>query len=273
VVEKLEAEATQQPSSPVAVDAAVETPALQQPLASPPVETPTAAPVAEAEAPASQTQVPVSATPTFVDRFLPSFDRVQRWWIAALQKIRALLPASLNQKLSDWNLTAAGAVIVVVLLWTTVALLPGKPPDWAHIPAAEINTPPELKAPTTPEPVPIAPSPVASTPVPIAPSPVASTPEQNLIASIQDRVAQITNQYANGLIQSIEANFEASLLIVKVDEAWYNLSPSQQDKLADEMLRRSQELDFSKLQISDRSNTLLARSPVVGTHMVIFKRI
>jgi hypothetical protein len=51
-----------------------------------------------------------------------------------------------------------------------------------------------------------------------------------------------------------------------------NLKESQQDKLADEILRRSNELDFSKLEITDLKGTLLARSPVVGPNMVILKR-
>jgi len=36
------------------------------------------------------------------------------------------------------------------------------------------------------------------------------TPEQNLIASIENQVAEITDRYADGLIQSIQANFQSS---------------------------------------------------------------
>jgi len=203
----------------------------------------------------------VTASPTFFDQFLPSFDRVEGWWKGLLKQIRALLPASLNQKLSDWSLTGAIATTLVVLLWTTAALMPGKPAEVTAVIPKEIPTPSELTAPEQPEPVAIAPP----------PAPVL-TPEQNLIAAIQNQVTEITEKYANGLIQSIQANFPSSFLGVKVSEGWYNLNPSQQDKLADEMLRRSQELDFSKLQITDPEGTVLARSPVVGTHMVILKR-
>jgi len=48
------------------------------------------------------------------------------------------------------------------------------------------------------------------------------TPEQNLIASIENQVAEITDSYADGLIQSIQANFQGSLTI-KVGDDWYNL--------------------------------------------------
>src|SRR6478672_6379232 len=286
VAEKLEAEPTPSAIAPVStstevlsaaqevdevVPVPVETPLVEEPLAAPKTElpqveflnTPTtpepAQPDPEVLLKTSKTEKPA----TFVDKFLPSLERVQGWWTALLKQIRAVLPASLNQKLSDWGLTSAITTVIVLLLWTTVVLLPDKSSEVAKLPPppVEIPTPPELTAPRQPETVPIAP----------APAPVL-TPEQNLIAAIQNQVSEITEKYANGLIQSIQANFPSSLLVVKVSEGWYSLSQSQQDKLADEMLRRSQELDFSKLQITDSEGTALARSPVVGSHMVILKR-
>jgi hypothetical protein len=62
------------------------------------------------------------------------------------------------------------------------------------------------------------------------------------------------------------------LLIIKVSSDWYDIKPGKQDKLADEMLSRSAEMDFSKLEITDTKGNIVARSPVVGTHMVILKR-
>ncbi len=186
------------------------------------------------------------------------------WWTAALQKIRSLLPESVNQKLPDWSLTTAIIALVILLIWTPFALLSAKPEPTsvAEIPPAKIETPPELIAPQSPEPVKIEPP----------PGPVL-TPEENLIAGIQKQVAQLTSQYAaDGLIQSIQANFEGSLLTVKVSDGWYDLSQSQQDKLANEMFSQSQKLDFSKLEIRDSQDTVLARSPVVGGNMVILKR-
>jgi len=131
----------------------------------------------------------------------------------------------------------------------------------AKAPPNTINAPPELKAPEQPQPVEVEPPPTPEL-----------TPEQSLISAIQNQVAEVTQQYGNGLIRSIEANFLASRLIVKVNNGWYDLKESQQNKLADEILRRSKGLDFSKLEITDLNGTLLARSPVVGPNMVILKR-
>lgn len=215
-------------------------------------------------------------TPIFLDQILNG-------WGAVLEKIRSFLPKNLSA-LSNTALTGIIAGIAVILVWTTSVLLPGKPqpavvanvPDSEPAPTPTITPPPQLTAPTAPEPIEVAPSPVEVTPSPEPePSPappVQLTPEQNLIASIQNQVAEISDRYADGLIQSIQANFEGSSLTVKVGDDWYNLKQSQQDKLAEKMLERSKELDFTHLEITDSQGKLLARSPVVGNEMVILKR-
>lgn len=206
----------------------------------------------------------------------PSFlDKLQVGWNAALGKIRSLLPENLNQKLSDTALTGVIAGIAVILVWTTSALLPGKPPEVANVPSsdpvplANITTPPELTAPAEPQPIEVTPLPE---PVPTPTPTLELTPEQNLIASIENQVAEITDSYADGLIQSIQANFQGSRLTIKVGGDWYNLQQSQQDKLAARMLERARQLDFSQLEITDPQGKLLARSPMVGKDMVILKR-
>lgn len=234
------------------------------------------------EAPPAGTLPPATTGKT------PSFlNKLQMGWSAALAKIRSLLPENLNQKLSNTALTGIIAGIAVILVWTTSALLPGKPSEVANVPPSEqvppanLTTPPELTAPIAPEPVPpeltapVAPEPIEITPPPPVPTPTPTlelTPEQNLIASIENQVAEITDSYADGLIQSIQVNFQGSRLTIKVGDDWYTLKPSQQDNLAARMLDRARELDFSHLEITDPEGTLLARSPVVGTDMVILKR-
>lgn len=225
--------------------------------------------VEKLEAPAADT------TPSFLDKS-------QNWWSAALNKIRSLLPENISSNLSNTALTGIIAGIAALGVWTTSVLLPGKPqpPKVGSAPASELvpaptitapplTTPPELAAPAAPEPIEVTPSPEPEpSPAPL----VELTPEQNLIASIENQVAEISDRYADGLIQSIQANFQGSRLTIKVAQEWYNLKQSQQDKLAARMLERSKELDFIHLEITDPEGTLLARSPVVGSDMVILKR-
>ncbi len=197
-----------------------------------------------------------------------SLNQIGMWWSGALAKIRSLLPENLSSNLSDAGLSIILAVIAAIAIWATSNLLSGEPTEVATpaerpIPIAQIETPPELTAPAVPEPVEVVPEPVPK---------VELTPEQKLVASIQNQVAEITDRYANGLIQSIKADFQGSSLVIKVSDDWYSFAQSQQDKLVDRMLERARELDFSHLEITDAQGKTLARSPVVGNNMIILRR-
>ena len=75
-----------------------------------------------------------------------------------------------------------------------------------------------------------------------------------------------------GLVKSVEADFSLSLLTVKVAEDWYKLSEVEQNQLASQMWKEANSLDFSKLQIANLAGKLIARSPVVGSEMIILER-
>lgn len=279
----------------------------QSPTASP---TPESKPLETAKtSPATAVTPPKTPTPSpqLTDRVLPSFERLEKWWKAVLSLVRSLLPDAWEKKLSDSALTGIITGSVIALLLISVLLLPpnspqtettariseddganslpvtsteapsdqpsqptsiplfSEPPEQpeAEISPPPIETPPELIAPQEPQPVVTAPTP---------PPKLELTPEQSLIAAIQAQVAQVTSEYSEGLIGTIEANFALSRLTVQVGDEWYELESSRQEELANEMLRRSQQLDFRKLEIIDSGGDLLARSPVVGQAMVIVPR-
>jgi hypothetical protein len=205
-----------------------------------------------------------------LDKLLPSFNTLQTWWDGILIKIRSFLPKTWNEKLSDWGLTSIITGMIVLLLSTSVLLVPQQqsteipeiaPPEVPIIETPVIDIPPQLEAPKQPQPIET-----------IEPPKRELTPEQSLITAIKNQVAEITNIYSEGLIDSIEVNFLASRLSVKVSDNWYSFSESRQNKLADEMLSRSQQLDFKKLEIMDSQGELIARNPVIGTEMIILKR-
>lgn len=229
---------------------------------------------------------PVEGTPG-------SFDRVQQGWKGILATIRSFLPDNLST-LSDLGLTGIIAAILTVVVWISSTLLSNKPPEVAILPAAPQPTPiaiapaePEAPVEPTPEIAPVEPptptiatppeltAPAEPIPVEVTPLPepvVELTPEQSLIASIQAQVAQVSDRFSDGLIQSVQANFEGGSLSIQVKDDWYKLKQSEQDKLANRMFNEAEQLDFTRLEITDPQGTLVARSPVVGRNMIIFKQ-
>jgi hypothetical protein len=121
-----------------------------------------------------------------------------------------------------------------------------------------------------PEPTPIA-EPEARKSVPAAP--VKLTPEQRFIAAIQTQVTQTAQKYVEDpSIESLNANFEGSLLQIRVADHWFGLASEKQNQLAENWLQQAREFDFQTLEIVDRNGSLVARSPVVGSQMIILKR-
>ncbi|HEY9619182.1 MAG TPA: hypothetical protein V6C78_02380 [Crinalium sp.] len=213
---------------------------------------------------------------TALEKARPAIVKIQERWPAVLTKIRSVLPVSLNDQLSDRALTGLVAGFLVVLLWVSSGVLSGKPAKVRPTASAPVQTAPTPSPvqPPAPGSSPIVLQPFPSSPpaVPTPPPTLNLTPQQSLISAIQDQVAEVTDRYTEGLIQSIQANFRSSLLTVKLTANWYGLPQEQQDRLADDLLKRSREIDFRKLEITDPQGSLLGRSPVVGTRMVVLKR-
>lgn len=197
-------------------------------------------------------------------------------WQSIVQLVRSLLPTSLSQKLSDPILNAAIAAILIVTVGSTLNILSGKPADQIAIArsgnSADMIAPsesqsakfksklPDLVAPTAPKPVET-----------LQPAPL--TPEQSLIAGIQNQVAEMSDRLGGGLVKSFEANFSSSRLTVKLAKDWYTLSEIEQNQLINQMFKEANLLDFSNLEVMNLEGKLIARSPVIGSGMIILDRI
>lgn len=218
---------------------------------------------------AAQPQFPPDEIPEpqGLDKLLPTFSQFLRMWNRVLQGVRDRLPAGLNEKLSDWALTGVISSTLVLFLLTTVLLTNGpNPSPIAQTPPAQTQP----KATPTPKISPT-PTPQPKT-LPAPPKPLRLTPEQRLIAAIQEQVAEITNQYADGLIRSIQADFLGSRLVVTLGAGWYDLTANKQNQVANEVLERSHRLDFTHIELLDENGDLVARNPIVGSEMVILQR-
>ena len=215
-------------------------------------------------------------------------DSLGRTYSQVLGKVRNLLPATVRDKLPDWGLSGAIALLAILVFSTTSSLLfPGAKPITTPRPVAILPSPEPLVAPDVPPAItplpevsPVLPeTPIATTPVIPEPTPEiipkatpVLTPEQTLIASIQAQVREIIPKEA-GLITAIKPNFPGSLLKITVSEDWYDLGIDKQDQVAAKVEERSQDLDFRQLLIMDTTGHLVARKAVVGRGMIILRRL
>ena len=97
------------------------------------------------------------------------------------------------------------------------------------------------------------------------------TPEQTLIATLQTKVVQLTKDYTEKFVNSIEVDLSKSSLSVEVKDNWYELKETLQNKLANDILKRSRKFHFDKLELKDSQGTLVARNPVVGDQIIILQ--
>lgn len=230
---------------------------------------------------------------------------VQPLWAQGLNLLRPRLPAPINSRLSDRGLTGLILGLVLILWWMISALSPHPAPEQVQvpIPAPAVPTPvvemplpdqspppliedeivlapePESKAEFAPQPeleLEQAPEPSAP-PQPevdeaAEPVAVAFPLPEGKIMEVQAQVAAITGQYSQDLIASVQANFQASQLVVQLSDRWYHLSPAEQDQLGAEVLQRSNKLDVKQLELRDTQGTLVARNPVIGSNIIILQR-
>jgi hypothetical protein len=226
----------------------------------------------------------------------PNLQRVLSSWHGFLRTFRLFLPSNVSNNLSDTVLTGILLGVAVVIFGTTTTVFISKPAEVATVPPVKevtIPTPiPTVAVLPEPEPTPTPEPEITPTPEPtptlepkLEPEPIPTpilqlTPEQALIAAIENQLAEISVSLTHNaeeiistkLIKSIQANFRSSDLTVKIADDWYALETDKQNQLAADILQRSQELDFTHLEILDSQANLIARNPVIGNKMVIFKR-
>lgn len=173
--------------------------------------------------------------------------RVLKWvwatWNVVLPRIRTLLPEPWKTRLPNQVFTAIALTLLLLILSVPSWLSPDEPAAVARTdePALPVEAP-------------------KSAPVDAA-----------KLAKIQEQLAAVTDPYAVGLVQSINASSPDRLKLTVAD-SWYTLPPDQQDKLANDVLKRSHKLKFDRLELTDAEGVLLARSPVVGASMLVLER-
>jgi len=97
------------------------------------------------------------------------------------------------------------------------------------------------------------------------------TAEQIAIAKVENQVSEVANQYGESLLGSVQTSFKRGRLIVALNSGWYELEPSQQKQLVDDLQNRSRSLNLPKLFVADAENHIVARTPVTGDGVIILR--
>jgi hypothetical protein len=169
-------------------------------------------------------------------------------WTATLQQFRRILPAPIRQ-LSDAILTGIVVLFVTVAIWFVDGFfMPGIDRAAPNLPAAQ---PAAVNA---------------------IDSPAVISPEQVFIEALETQISEITSQYPDDLIQTLNVDTTSDRLLVRLNPVWYTLDDDRQNSLADRMWLQAQTNHFTKLEIQDNQGVSIARSPVVGKHPIILQR-
>ncbi len=108
----------------------------------------------------------------------------------------------------------------------------------------------------------------------VQPPSLERSPQEDLIAKIQNKITQATDQLGlDKIILSIEPHFSAGLLTIKVSDDWYKLTEPQQNEFAQLLLNKTQTLDFTRLKLYNGQGKEIARNAIIGTDMIILDRI
>jgi hypothetical protein len=96
--------------------------------------------------------------------------------------------------------------------------------------------------------------------------------DSDRIAKIQSQLTDSSILNAQRVVDSVQADFQRNQLTLIFNGDWYRLSDYDQTQLTQALMQQSQDLEFEEIQCLTPDGELLARSPVVGSNMVILQR-
>jgi hypothetical protein len=184
-------------------------------------------------------------------------ERAMGFWSDLLQQFRRFLPAQIRQ-LSDAILTAILVILVTISIWFVDGFfVPNSTPSVAKPPSTVVTPSPVVK----PDP-----------PTPEVPATAQISPEQAFIEAIETQLNNITSEYPDDIIQTLSIDLVRDRAIVRLNPVWYTLDEDRQNSLTDRMWQQAQANHFTQLELQDDRGVSIARSPVVGKHMIILQR-
>jgi hypothetical protein len=219
-------------------------------------------------------------------------------WMKGLAFLRQQLPENL-QVLTNRFLTVAILSTTVLVYWFFSSLTSGQPAaakqppvptkpvltrpapkPIAQRPSIQPSRAPSAAVKPTPKPVaPVMQPTVVTIPKPIAPAvqpTVVATPKallntaENDLIEIQAQLASAAAGIGEGLIASVQTTPNQPLK-VSLGSPWEGLSASQQEAVAQKLWEKSQKLQFRQFELFDSTNTKVARSPLIGSNVILLQ--
>ncbi len=95
------------------------------------------------------------------------------------------------------------------------------------------------------------------------------SPEETLITAVRSQFSILASQYPAGLISNLELDNDRQLAIVTLGNLWASLTGEQQQQVAQSLWQQARVYQMAKVEMRSNNGNLLARSPVVGSDMVI----
>jgi hypothetical protein len=226
-------------------------------------------------------------------------------WMKGIAFLKSRLPEPLAQELTDRFLTIAVISVLVVAYWFLSSLTGGKPvaakqPAFSKPTAAPIITRRPVATPaqplpksapslaTKPIPKPLIPKPIPPAAKPLSPSepvaiptqipakapsaPIATAKPALDLAEIQTQLSGAVANVDPALIASVRSLESNHRLQAMLGETWFGLSVPAQNQVAQTLWEKSQALKFETFELRDDAGDLVARSPAVGSKVIILKR-
>jgi hypothetical protein len=210
-------------------------------------------------------------------------------WLKGIASLKARLPEPLALELTDRFLTVAVISVLVAIYWFFSSLTGSKPaaakqPAFPKPTTAPIITRRPVSTPA--QPVPKSAPTIAAKPV--YPSKTTAKPSQTAARTpstltsiakpamdLTELQAQLSSAVANvdpdliSAVRSLEFNHR---LQATLGETWFGLNALAQNQVAQTLLEQSKALKFDTFELRDDAGDLIARSPAVGSKVIILKR-
>ncbi|HIK23079.1 MAG TPA: hypothetical protein IGQ16_05330 [Thermosynechococcus sp. M3746_W2019_013] len=199
------------------------------------------------------------------------------WW-QGMGWVQRRLPSHLQERYNRTTLTGIAIALLLILLllnplrWFQSAARPTV--KATHPPQPSVLVPP--RSAPSPTAATLAPpsAPIPEPPLLPTPSAVAIAPSSTVSDSftVRQRLLAICDRYSNALDPTLTLTPSEQRLELVLANGWYDLSPTKQDQLAQNLWQTAHELGYEAIIVMDTEGHLLLRDPVVGENAIVVRR-